>query len=443
MNERSKTYRPYLFALIFMAYGISYVGRKGFSACMSDIDRQLSIGKAFCGIISTGYLASYGSGQMIFGLIGDKVSPSRMIFTGLLGVALCNTFMGTASSPAFLLILWCLNGLCNSMLWPPVIRAIALWVPKEKQIRSATLISASLPAGSILSYVLSSLCLRFFSWRVSFIVSGSLILFCALLWLYATSRSKEYIRLAETCSPAHSSTIQNKNTSQEHSGKKEDNSPASAFTLAACVFSTGLLFAVIGILFNGMIKDGVTEWVPVYLSDYFSVSSSAAALLTGVLPVINLTGVFLGTFINEHITHNEMMSAAILFGICTLSITLLYFLGSFHVLPAVMLLGISTASMLGANNMFLSFMPLHFASVGRASSVTGLLNAMSYLFAAFSSSFIGFLAQHFGWNTTILSWILGAILGLLTCFIGSFFWKKGVQKLKENSYNTENTIGKG
>jgi sugar phosphate permease len=96
---------------------------------------------------------------------------------------------------------------------------------------------------------------------------------------------------------------------------------------------------------------------------------------------------------------------------------------------AVVFLALTTAAMLGANNMFLTFIPLNFCKVGRASSVTGFLDACSYLASALSGVTIGVIADNYGWNTTVLVWAAVAVSGAVISLIGVSYWKKGKEKL--------------
>lgn len=46
---------------------------------------------------------------------------------------------------------------------------------------------------------------------------------------------------------------------------------------------------------------------------------------------------------------------------------------------ATLLLAVSSAAMLGANTMLLTFIPLHFSKIGRAATVTGMLTSSHML----------------------------------------------------------------
>jgi len=101
--------------LCWFSYMINYLARYGFSTSLSDMVADGIFTLEFGGAIGTAFFASYGAGQLVNGLIGDKVHPKFMIFIGLLGSALMNIFVGLSSSHILIIILWCFNGYFCSM----------------------------------------------------------------------------------------------------------------------------------------------------------------------------------------------------------------------------------------------------------------------------------------------------------------------------------------
>lgn len=419
MNESIKKGAGRLIMFCWFAYAVSYIGRLNYSACMSDIMADMNIMKDFAGTISTGYLASYGCGQLINGLLGDRINPRYMIFTGLLGAGCANILMGTARNQWMLLVFWCLNGICNSMLWSPVIRAFAEWLPKAKQPSAGAHIQSTIPAGKIASYLISSLCLHFLSWRITFAVIGCILIGYGFVWFFGTGRMQNYI--------AEVTAFKRTEETAEAAAPAEEKKNRSV-SLIKCVVATGLLLAVVNIFANGMIKDGVTQWVPTYIKDMFSVGSDTASAVTMILPVVELGGAYLSQMIFRKLK-NEMSTCTVMWIICTIAIGALILFGKSNMISAVALVAVATSSMLGVNSMLLTFIPLNFAGVGRSASVTGFLNACSYIASAASSIVFGFIAQNRGWNATMYSWLVISAAGLVSAAVGIGVWTRGKKKI--------------
>lgn len=400
--------------LCWFSYMINYLARYGFSTSLSDMVADGIFTLEFGGAIGTAFFASYGAGQLVNGLIGDKVHPKFMIFIGLLGSALMNIFVGLSSSHILIIILWCFNGYFCSMLWAPLVRCFSDFLLRKQQLKAGTSISASIPVGNILSYLIASLFLKYMSWRMVFIVSGIIVMAMAFVWFIGMSSLKDYL-----------SEVRTRKLEEIKRETVSVKAPVSGKRLMPLIIGTGVIFAVIGIFFNGILKDGVTLWVPTYVSQFFDTEASTASLVTIILPLFNLVGVYLAVRLFKNVIKNEMMTATIMFSISVVSLTLLFFFGRYSMIFAVIMLALTTASMLGVNTMFLTFIPLNFSNVGRASSVTGFLDACSYMASALSGVTIGVVASSYGWNVIVLTWIGIAFLGGLVTFLGIKSWKKG------------------
>ena len=77
-----KSYR--LFSLLMaVTYTVSYLTRNNLGAVLVDMIATLGWTKASTSIILTGSFITYGAGQILSGIIGDKVQPKWLIFSGL------------------------------------------------------------------------------------------------------------------------------------------------------------------------------------------------------------------------------------------------------------------------------------------------------------------------------------------------------------------------
>ncbi len=404
-----------LFLLCWFAYSMSYIGRLNFSACMAEILADTGMTKAFLGSIGTGFLACYGVGQLVNGIIGDRISPKYMVGIGLFGAGFANILMGLNTAPGLMFIIWCANGYFNSMLWSPIIRCLSEWLPRANQSKAGVNISTTIPAGTIASYTLSSVILSLAGWRAVFIIDGALLVLASFIWFTGVSSLKEYIAKREG--------IKTPQDNAEHG--REPQPQGKSRSMPALIIGTGLVFAVIAILFNGILKDGVTLWVPTFITEFFNVAPNISAALSIILPVVSLAGAYTALWANKKYFNNEMTTAGVYFFISAAAIGCLFLLGKYNIVLAVTLIAVSLASMLGVNSMLLTFIPFHFGRLGKAASITGFLNACSYFASALSSVTIGVIAEKSGWNITILSWLAVAVCGAAVCLAGKRFWARG------------------
>ena len=70
------------------------------------------------------------------------------------------------------------------------------------------------------------------------------------------------------------------------------------------------------------------------------------------------------------------------------------------------------ACMYGVNIMLISYVPKYFDKYGKISSVSGFLNACTYLGSAASSYGFAAIAETSGWSATILIWLFYHVGGV-------------------------------
>lgn len=175
---------------------------------------------------------------------------------------------------------------------------------------------------------------------------------------------------------------------------------------------------------HGILKDGVTTWVPTYIFETFRLGSSASVIASTILPIINLSGTYVTSWLNRKWCKNEMLTAGVLFAASVLTLSCPVAFGNSNLLFAVVLLAVATSVMHGVNTMIISLIPLYFTKIGKAASTTGLLNAFTYVGSAVSGYGIGAVSGAMGWNFTILLWIGIAALGVLLCLSITRRWTR-------------------
>lgn len=162
-----------------------------------------------------------------------------------------------------------------------------------------------------------------------------------------------------------------------------------------------------------MLREGITTWMPSFISESFHLSSSISILTGVILPlfsilIYNVTGV-----IYEKAVPNAIRLSALLFlaaaGVMTCAMT------SSAALSAV-LAAVIVGSMRGISLMMTCMVPPVFACHGKVSFISGLLNASTYAGSALSSCGIAFFAERFGWSSTVYLWSFIALAGALLCF---------------------------
>lgn len=396
-----------LFALCWLTYFSTYLGRLNYSASLSEMIRAGGFTKQQGGLIGTGFFLFYGAGQLVSGFLGDRLSPKWMVFGGLLVSAAANLGMGRLKEPGLMTAVWCVNGLAQAFIWSPMIRILYDYLKTTVRLRACLYLNTSVPIGTMAAYGLTALVVSRTDWRLVFYGASGLLAAVSLFWLGGMFRMERY---------AASVT----------GGTDQEIQPAISQkgSWRALLTGSGLLFLMAALMIQGALKDGVTTWIPTYLQETYPVGSGTAILSTMVIPISNLLGVYLASIVDRTIKKGEAGTSGIFFALCAIALMILLGFSGKSMKLALVMLALSTTAMMAVNTMLIAVLPSRFGVLGKASSVSGILNSAVYLGGAASTYGIGAISGAFGWNRTILLWILGAFMALILCLLARRKWDR-------------------
>ena len=119
----------------------------------------------------------------------------------------------------------------------------------------------------------------------------------------------------------------------------------------------------------------------------------------------------------------KMLINFIFFAVAMVSIALLYLLSGISPIRGVVFLAITTASQLGGGTV-MNLIAIDFAKFGKSASVMGILNFSVFFGTAAASYLFGFIAESWGWDATIISWIIFAVLGGVVSLLIAPRWNR-------------------
>lgn len=401
-----------LFLLCWISYFSTYIGRQNYSAVMAEIIASEGYLNQACGMVGTGFFICYGAGQLVSGFLGDRISPKWMIFTGLTGSAIANGIMSLLHSPQSMTIAWCINGLFQSMTWSPILRVFAEYLPAKEQKNACVNIATTYPAAVFLTYPLSSLMIYLWGWRSMFIFTCTFIGLVAVLWLCLFSFLEKKLEFQRQQN--HKELLSESSTTSEKS---------SSHSIPVCLV-IAIFFICGSLIVQVALRDGVTSWVPSYLSNTYHVGTSVAIFATTLLPAINLLGVYAANFIFRKWKKNEIQTSTILFAGSLIFLACLILTEGIHLVLSLIFFSLVTSCMMGINLMLVSFIPTNFLKWGRVSTVSGILNSTVYIGSSISTFGLGVVADLFGWSILIRFLCLFAAMGLVFCLCAIPGWKK-------------------
>ena len=389
--------------VLWLLYASTYYGRTCYSSAMTVIISNGIYNKTQIGLVGTAFFICYGTGQILSGIIGDKVNPFCMILTGIAGSGICCFLMAVSKSVTAMMIIWGINGIAQSMLWAPLLRIFSQTINEKLREKAILNIALSLPVGTVCAYLSSTFIIKHSSWNSIFICAGIIILIAFLLGVLCFSYS--------------SKAISKTNVSTEKRVKH------NAYSFKYLLVSSGLVMILVPSFLHGMMRDGITNWVPTMITEEYGVLPSFSVFLTVILPIFNAFGAYIITPLYKKLKYNEMKTAGICALIALIPMIILMFIDKLNVISAVILLAVTTMLMYSLNYLIVSRVPVKFAKSGYTSTVTGLLNSVAYMGCAVSSYGFGAVSQNRGWTAVIIIWIVSSVLISVFAFGADKKWK--------------------
>ena len=382
----------WLFALTYM---ISYITRINYGAMITEMVADTGFAKSLLSMAVTGSFITYGAGQIVSGIIGDKVSPKKLISIGFVVTVAMNLLMAVCQKPWQMTAVWCVNGFAQSFMWPPLVRLMTALLSTEDYKAVSTKVAWGSSFGTILVYLLSPVMILLSGWRSMFLLCGALGLLMLLVWN----------RYSYEIPP-------------QPARKKEEKKSGSG------LFCPVMLFIMVAILLQGMLRDGVTTWMPSYIAETYNFSSEVSILTGVVLPIFSIGSFWLSAGLYRKYVKNPITCAALFFGCGALSALGVLLLTGKSAAFSVVFSALLTGCMHGVNLLLIQMLPPYFAKSGNVSTASGVLNTCTYIGSAASTYGIALLSEKAGWNATLTCWTAVAAVGTVICLICIKPWKK-------------------
>ena len=376
-------------------YFCSYLTRLDYGAVMVEMVRAEGFSRVDASAALTGLFITYGFGQLISGYLGDRVKPQLLIFFGLIACGLMNLLIPFCPSPAWMTVVWSVNGLAQAMMWPPLVRIMSQHMTESEYKVATVHVSWGSSLGTIVIYLMIPLLLKVSSWRGVFYCAAAVGMGMAAFWMARYGRVERTLPLQEQAAPAD----------------EPGDAGKSGGGLRALMPLLAIMMGVI--ICQGTLRDGITTWMPTYLADTYHMESGKSILTGVLLPLFGMVCYQIVLWMNRKLVKNELQCAAIIFGVGLVSLLALRLLHAHSFALSVLILAFAVASMHGVNLIMTCIAPRYLAGSGQIAMISGMVNACTYIGSALSMYGVALIADRFGWTVTESLWCAVALLGTL------------------------------
>lgn len=399
MNLKQKK----LAALLAVTYLVSYATRINYAAVLVEIGRAEGFSKSSLSLALAASFISYGIGQTVSGYFGDRIQPKRLVFCGLLVTTAMNLAVPLCGSALQMSLFWCVNGLAQSFLRPPLTKLSAAFYSHDDYQKVALMISWGSSIGTILVYLVSPLVISVSRWQTVFFLSAACGAVMAAVWF----------RLCPEI-PADA--------------RKEDSARRASEKPLRVLFLPGVALLMLANVFQGALREGVTAWMPTYLSETYSVSSVISILSGTVMPLFTMLSFQIAYYIYRKKIRSVPLCGGVFFAAGTAFASLLLILSGKSIAGSVLSSALFTGAMYGVAYVMVDVLPIYFERFGNVAFISGVMNTCTYLGSAVSSYGIARVSEQIGWTGTAVIWVLIAAAGTALCFLAVPLWKRSVRE---------------
>ncbi len=392
--ENKKASRAF-FAYIFIMYSVVYMTKSCFSGALSAIVAESSLTLSQTTFISAAFYIVYAPLQILGGFFADKYSPEKLINIGLLGGAAANVVIFFNQNYYVMLITWIFNAIIQFALWPSVFKILSSQLVRSDRKNMIFLISLGSSGGLILTYIVSAL-IPSHAWKYNFAISAvSLVLSAIVMKLFC-------IKL---------DPILKKDTEE---AEVEQKAETRSMGTAKLFLISGFFAVLPAVLLRTMIESGTKNLSSTMLmQSYESISSSTGNLLSILVVIGGVVGVFLAKFvILPRLIKNEITGYLIMTLMTLPFAIILRLVGKMPVWSVVLSLAMINL-LLTATHLFVQYYNMYFVKYGKNGTAAGIINAAASAGMALQFCVFGPVAENLGWPVVTTIWVFMTLLSIV------------------------------
>lgn len=417
---------------MYFGYALFYFTRKNLDIIKPTLINNHLFTVEELGTIGMVIYLTYGIGKFVSGVVADKCNIRSVMAVGLFSSSIINILfaflpqlksMGLPLSLTFMAsFLWGLNGVAQSMGFPPVAKGLVYWFSPSERATKWTLWSSSHTFGAFfVAQLISLLAWMKFGWQMSFILPACLGIVYSIFMLCAMTDKPSTVGL-----PAIEVY---RNDVMPVTKEKSDMSQWEI--VRKYVLTNPFLWALaISYVFIYYVRFATLDWATTFLVQDRGFTQAMAASAASAMPFLGMPGGIVAGYLADRFfqgrcTQMNLIYLVILAASCW----------GFYKVASV-----DAFLMTAVFSAFIGFFvdgPQNLAGGVQASRVTvqesvsaacGFTGMFGYFGAMLSSKGAAYISTNYGWKGVYISCIFACIIAMI-CI--STTWKKesaGVKK---------------
>ena len=454
IDSEYKKMRLKVFLGIYLGYAAYYLVRKNLSLAAPGMIEEGLIDKAGAGLAMSGIPIAYAVSKFIMGSISDRSDARKFMTVGLVLSSLVMILAGVLPYPTgvagnyavtvgLMFVFMFLAGWLSGMGWPPCGRVLAHWFStNERSFKMSVWNTAHNVGNGTLGLLIPAGVIIFTAigitdtWRAAFIVPAVVALLFALFCWWAIRDTPE------SCGLPAIEDYRNDHSGAKAAKGEEDKIPFRRLFVDYILKNKMLWLIAFANVFVYLIRYGIADWSPTYLTEVFEWDKDSASIAYAVREYAGIPGTILGGWISTKFFNGRCAPVNVIYMLMVLIGILCYWQaeavagvlgGGDAMLKAVVYisLGLTGFAVYGPIAL-IGIQALSFVPKNAAGTAAGFVGLFGYLLgdALLSKIVVGQVAGNveLGWGATFWLFIIGCVVATLICAVT---WGKEARIMRE------------
>jgi OPA family glycerol-3-phosphate transporter-like MFS transporter len=384
-------------------YASYYMCRYNLPVANETLRERLSWSKEQMGYVILATMIAYALGQLVNGLLADRIGGRKAILVGAIGTVILNIALGfgeEVGALTYFIVIWGLNGYFQAFGAPSIVKVNGNWFSIAERGTFTGIFGLMIQFGRWAVTLLGGWLIAHYHWQVVFWVPAAITAAFALLaWLTVRDNPEDL-----GFSPVEGDVGHG----------VEDHRPASVgFVLRKVLKSRVLWIVSLAYFCTGVVRHGLDQWYITYLSEQHGVGtdSFSYALTAFGLPIAAVAGSFAAGIVSDRLFQARRGPAAALmyYGQFVL---LLVFTSVGGPIVSPVLLVLVQFFVNGPHSLLGGAAAMDFGGRKSAGFASGLIDCWQYIGGGLVGGLlVGRLLDELGWSAWILSLVGFALLG--------------------------------
>ena len=156
-------------------------------------------------------------------------------------------------------------------------RMIAQYFTAQVRGTLGVYINSTVPVGTLATYGFTALILEMTgNWKMVFFGSFVVVMLTAAGWWISTGMLLPKLTRVDTDNTAQAANA---------------DTTVKKMPLGELVLSSGMVFMCLVLMMQGMLKEGITAWMPNLMGERFDIGTTLAIVSTALIPMFNIVGI--------------------------------------------------------------------------------------------------------------------------------------------------------